>query len=551
MAVLWAIARLTLIAAMRRRMPWILTLLGVLLGPAISMFLEGDATLEGLLKTVLTWNTTLVSAAMVLVVAFFSSNNIGKDISGKELFSVDAKGVHRHQIFLGKWLGIALLAGWLLLIAWGITYLVVFSLSVVGRVTAAQWGLTIVAYLLGIALLALGCWLLLWRLGKFRWWKWAAAAAAAVCLWFMAGTLRAIPVRHDARAADRTAVRERLLVARRPYHPVNLRDPMEIMDDAYERRLAQLRREPTQEELADLRLEILNDSAMRMLRIPWLGSRLESEGVEVHFAGLPTELLRSATEVIIRYRLYLQRDSWGGTGSAEWSMPMRSGYTFQKWLRFKSGAFEDMAVPVSVISEHGRAVVRLVNLNGPIEPEWDDSSQMYRPAATMFLPLREGMHIMIPVGSFSVNLAKGFFLLWVRLATMALVGVALNTFVSGPVCALALAGWVAVGLNSAEMARGIMADLQPWELALAEEEGRSTDRTEFEEIMASAAVWLLSLTPDFEKSDPTSDLMAGREITWGKVYWRLCADLLFRGGLAAALGIWLFTRRELAKPTAT
>jgi hypothetical protein len=366
----------------------------------------------------------------------------------------------------------------------------------------------------------------------------------------MAAGLERVPLSHDARAADRFAVRERLLAARRPYRPVNLSDPKELAERRYQQLLAMVPEADRTAEVREyLRRETESDSRTSMLRIPYVDTSFGEAGVVVEFAGIPPESLRTATEVMIRHRFFLRReDEWGGNGTLEWQMPTRSGLTAAKLVPFKSGAWADLLMRASVVLADGTAQARIINRNPPAAPASPDGA--YQMPGVMFLPLRDGMEILIPVGRFDVNLAKAFLLLWIRFAALALVGVAANTFVSGPVAALALAGYVAVGMASGDLSRSLTRELEPWEKADAVASGRSIEKTPLEAIASSVAVAALALAPDHEQTDSMDDLLAGREIPWARAARQLALDLLLRGGLAAALGIAVFARRELAKPTA-
>lgn len=544
MGAVWAITRLTLISAVRRRTPIALILLAVVLGPAMSMLLEGDQRLEGLIKTVMTWNVALISGAMIALTIFLSCNLVGKDIADKQMFMVDAKPVRRWQVLAGKWLGVTLLIGWLLLLAWGATFIVVFAFSAAGRVTMGTWARILFRHGAAALGLSVAAWLVFGRMLHKRWWGYAVGLAVVGCAASAAMALRAVPVRYDARAADMTAVRERLLVSRRSYLP----DRPTGIEDAVEKRVQEIRQQVERLQAVDakawdrVRDDVRAEMEARQWPIPFVGGEFGTRGgTTFKFAGVPPDADRFSPTVVLRYNFLLRRGTdEGGTGTLRWRLPLRSGMTMEMPTIFQHRKANEVIIPAEAILRDGGVEVTIVNTNGPVAEE---PGREGKPAGTMYVPTRGGLELLVSVGRFDANLARGFLLLWIRLAMIAMVGVAVNTFVSGPVTALALVAYVALGLSNAD----IVKELDPDPIMVKAGLDGSTPG---QQLAYSVAKGVLSLAPDFDQTDPVPDLVVGREIPWLRLLFQTIKDVCLRGGVFAFIGVMIFTRRELAKPTA-
>jgi hypothetical protein len=61
--------------------------------------------------------------------------------------------------------------------------------------------------------------------------------------------------------------------------------------------------------------------------------------------------------------------------------------------------------------------------------------------------------------------------------------------------------------------------------------------------LAHGLLWTINLVRDFS---PIDSLSTGRSVTWGQLARAVAQIIVLMGGLFAAVGITLFTRRELA-----
>jgi ribose transport system ATP-binding protein len=83
----------------------------------------------------------------------------------------------------------------------------------------------------------------------------------------------------------------------------------------------------------------------------------------------------------------------------------------------------DVCDTVTVLRD-GKLRLTIYNLSGRKEN---------KPPARINIPYNNGLEVLVPAGSFEANFLRALTLLWIRLAMIAAIGIAANTFLSGPV----------------------------------------------------------------------------------------------------------------------
>ena len=199
----------------------------------------------------------------------------------------------------------------------------------------------------------------------------------------------------------------------------------------------------------------------------------------------------------------------------------------------KSGSTREIHLDAPLIAPDGTLVAMLANVTGPKDE---------KPPATVSVPLDKGLEVLVQTGSFEANLARGLALLWIRMAMIAAMGLAANTFLSGPIAAFFLLGVLVTGLANSFVASLVAPSPMRFPIA-----GQPPGAPIVE--MASRGLQqVLRLIPDFEDTDPAKDLLIGREISATRVGWQALCDLGLRAGLLFAIGLFAFRRREIGLP---
>ena len=126
---LWAIAWNTVVMA-TRRVTTFFALSAILISSFfIFSFVEGDNTLAGLLRVVINWNFGFMSITLMLLVLYLASNALDSEFIGRQITLLTVKPAARWKVLVGKWMGVALMAGFLILLMGTLGYGTLWWLS--------------------------------------------------------------------------------------------------------------------------------------------------------------------------------------------------------------------------------------------------------------------------------------------------------------------------------------------------------------------------------------------------------------------------------------
>ncbi|NCC51797.1 MAG: ABC transporter permease [Spartobacteria bacterium] len=122
MGTVWSIARLSIQAAVRSRLALMLVVMLGLLIFFLPLNLEADGTLEGYVRIVLVYTLGIARFLLSIMAVWLGCLAISGDIQDRRIQLVITKPVSSTQLWLGKWLGITLLVGGLLVCAGTVTF---------------------------------------------------------------------------------------------------------------------------------------------------------------------------------------------------------------------------------------------------------------------------------------------------------------------------------------------------------------------------------------------------------------------------------------------
>ncbi len=209
-------------------------------------------------------------------------------------------------------------------------------------------------------------------------------------------------------------------------------------------------------------------------------------------------------------------------------------------------------LPATLIDHEGKLEIRIRNL--------DEPTDMVTGSVTF--ERQDGMQLLYPVGPFEVNLAKGLVVIWLRLAFLAMLGLAAGTFLGFPVAALA-----ALLVYIVSAASGFLGESMSYFASFGGEELTIWQRVAFVaaslvskasqgeiyevvKIIARAiGSAFMFMVPSFAQFNPTPELVDGRNVPTAMV-----TDALLKVGvvwtvLCALVGWLIFRARELARVT--
>ncbi len=248
----------------------------------------------------------------------------------------------------------------------------------------------------------------------------------------------------------------------------------------------------------------------------------------------PFEGLRAKTPeqpVFVRYRLFVgsksasnQRDTVG-----RWlilnpdAANENERIVATPLMKVMSGAFQEFSFPAGMLSPRG--VVGLVYEN--FDPE----------ASPIVFQPDDGPDLLIRAATFAENWFRGLLVGLLRLALLSALGCTFGAMFSTPVAIFVAFAYLLLG-----------AILNP-ELGLpARDAAGSISQWKPVDLLSFGAVRLVDLlVVSFRQFDITFALARGHLIDGGRVARLVVGQALLRGIPLVALGIWVFTRRELGR----
>jgi hypothetical protein len=242
--------------------------------------------------------------------------------------------------------------------------------------------------------------------------------------------------------------------------------------------------------------------------------------------GLQKALLRDQP-FYIRTKFFAAQTNALGTYLGIWEIgPPESALRQSRVMSLAADTFHEFEIPPNLFDESGRLTIDFINRND----------------VPLLFPLNEGLEVLYREGGFGLNFARGLAIILAWLALLAALGLASASLLSFPVAAFFSASVLIVALSS-----GTISSI------VAEGTVTGVDR----DSGAGAVGWIdVVLLPFFrgllkvvnlvQGFSPVDSLSTGRSITWGQLAQAWGQIALLMGGLIGLLGIFIFTRRELA-----
>jgi hypothetical protein len=189
-------------------------------------------------------------------------------------------------------------------------------------------------------------------------------------------------------------------------------------------------------------------------------------------------------------------------------------------------AYVEFPIPMNLVNEQGELHIRFDNLT--------DKALLFPD---------DGMEVMYRIGGFGGNFARGIGVIFCWLALLAALGLAGASFLSFPVAAFCSIGVLILGMSTGTLQQivdeGGIIQVDP-------NTGQVESPGIINRIAVPAAQGMLTTLNLARSFSPIDNLSSGRAITWlelVKAFLQICVLL---SGLLAAIGIAIFTRRELA-----
>jgi ABC-type transport system involved in multi-copper enzyme maturation permease subunit len=396
--------------------------------------------------------------------------------------------------------------------------------------------LSAVASLLGMATLWLSCGTLardveecqlqmvtVKPIGRWQVWlgKWLGILGLNAMLLALAGASIFILLQWRAGrlpAGEQKVLRDEIFVARASMkeRPPDL---LPQIEQRLQQRIAQIH--PNEAQMAELRKQVTeeviatNTTVLPGYRRPWI--------IDLH--TLPERTRDEPFQ--LRVKFHAANPNPETTYDTYWRFgPANSPRAVITHQVLPPDSFQEFQVPPHLLDENSHLVVDFYNAN--------DTSLMF--------PIEDGFELLYYENSFGVNFIRGLMIIFCWLALLAAIGLAAASQLSFPVAAFASMAILLMGLSSGTIQtvveQGTVTGYDP----AAGGYGHSPADLVFVPVFRGA----LKLIQLVEGFSPIDFLSSGRSITWTMLGLAVAQIVLLLGGIFCAIGIFLFSRRELA-----
>jgi len=231
--------------------------------------------------------------------------------------------------------------------------------------------------------------------------------------------------------------------------------------------------------------------------------------------------------LFLRVKFYAAKTNTVGSYFGTWQIgsPETGRVAFQN-MNVAADSFSEFAVDPKLCDDKGQLRIRFIN----------------RDTTTLLFPLEDGLEVLYREGGFGLNFARGLGVILCWLALLAALGLAAASFMSFPVAAFFSLSLLAVALSSNTMSTVVAETGMP-------AEGQDPNAVRVSQVdkvvvvFFKSILWVVNLA---ERFSPIDSLSTGRSITWGQLGLAGLMNVVVLGGMIGAIGMWVFTFRELA-----
>jgi len=227
----------------------------------------------------------------------------------------------------------------------------------------------------------------------------------------------------------------------------------------------------------------------------------------------------------LRVKFNAAQKSPSGTFVALWQVgvPQKTRYWQSEPMSLAPDTFHEFEIPPDLFDANGRLTITFAN------------------------PNEDGMEVLYPDGGFALNFARGLGIIFCWMALLAALGLMAASFLSFPVAAFFALAMLLVALSSSTLAESV----ESGSVAAGNEETGQAGHSAADLVLIPAFKGVLAVISLVKDYSPIDALSTGRSITWGELGRAFAEIVLLLGGALGILGIFFFSRRELATAQGT
>jgi hypothetical protein len=230
----------------------------------------------------------------------------------------------------------------------------------------------------------------------------------------------------------------------------------------------------------------------------------------------------------LRVKFNSAQKSPSGTFVALWQVgvPGKTPYQRLEPMSLAPDTFHEFQIPANLFDDQGVLTVDFVNPN--------DTSLLF--------PIADGMEVLYPEGSFTLNFARGLGIIFCWMALLAALGLMAASFLTFPVAAFFSLAVVVMVLSSGTLAEAVDAGT----VVGGNGETGVMEHSPVDMVLIPLFKAFLTVINLVKVFSPVDALSSGRSISWTELGTAFGQIVLLLGGIIGGIGILLFNRRELA-----
>ena len=329
-------------------------------------------------------------------------------------------------------------------------------------------------------------------------------------------------------AAEQTVLREQVLVARGSARPQNV--DAQIEDETEKILATRLKSNPELARSADLpevRRQITEQVKADFQLVPpgypraW---QIDLGFAKNYLHDKPLQL---------RVKFNSANHSASGTFMLAWQVGGAASTNFWQSdpMSLAPDTFHEFTIPPNLFDKDGQLTIVVANVNN----------------AALLFPLEDGIEVLYPESTFTVNFVRGLGIIFFWLTLMAAMGLMAASFLSFPVATFFSLALMTVVLSSGTLAESVNSG----SVAAGNEETGVAGHSIMDIVLIPAFKGLLTLIQLVQNFSPIDALSTGHSVTWSELGRAFVQIVLVLGGIFGVFGIVCFNRRELATAQGT
>jgi len=230
----------------------------------------------------------------------------------------------------------------------------------------------------------------------------------------------------------------------------------------------------------------------------------------------------------LRVKFNSAQKSPSGTFVALWQVgdPNSANLWRSEPMSLAPDTFHEFQIPANLFDDKGVLTVLFINRND----------------TALLFPLEDGMEVLYPQGSFTLNFARGLGIIFCWMALLAALGLMAASFLTFPVAAFFSLAVLTIGLSSGTLHEVV----ESGTVMGGNGETGVMGHSVVDAMLIPLFKGCLTVIKLVENFSPIDSLSSGRSISWSELGTAFGQIVLLPGGIIAVIGILLFNRRELA-----